>query len=431
MSASPPRPIVSAPADANSSVRIFLIAAGVKRWIGPDNDSTRAVMEAYAAGRETIWSKSAEKYLDIFGRAAARKETAPRLGVQTAPRPDLSAVRRMTDDCGIFQHAKYRTPDRAHGYCVDDNARALILVQRLRALGNSGPDLERLESTYAAFVNHAWNEESGRFRNFMSYGREWSEAAGSEDSNGRTFWSLGEAAAGGGGTDLNAWALDLAQRVAPHLRKMTSLRTRAFMILGAGSLRDAAPSTPVFAEILAECADALMEAFNRESRPDWRWFERVLGYDNACLPHALLAAGRRLRDEALVTAGVESLEWLTAAQTSRHGRFQPVGNESFGEHYGTARIYDQQPLEVASTINACSAAYAATGDKRWKSEARRAFNWFFGENEQFAVFADKDGGCFDGLGRTGVNRNQGAESILSLQLAHCELALQDIRATTS
>src|SRR3546814_2802110 len=85
--------------------------------------------------------------------------------------------------------------------------------------------------------------------------------------------------------------------------------------------------------------------------------------------------------------------------------------------------FDQQPLEAQATIDACAVAYAATSDPRWIDEAMRAYHWFLGANDLDAPLASpRDGGCFDGLMPGGVNRNQGAESILALQLASCAIS---------
>ncbi len=381
--------------------------------------------KTYAAGRGTIWANSAESYLAIFAGAA---EAAP--AVEPKPRPDLAAVLRMTDDCGILQHAAYRVPDRTHGYCIDDNARALTLVQKLRAIGRSDPRLDRLELLYAAFVNHAWNEETGRFRNFMGYDRAWREASGSDDSNGRAFVSLAETAAGAADRELRAWALDLAGRTEHQLSGMKSPRACAFLVIGSEKLLDASQAAGR-RTILESGAAMLTAALDREARKDWIWFEPVLGYDNACLPHALLVAGKRLGDREMIAAGLRALRWLAAAQTSPLGCFQPVGNATFGQPYKSPSSYDQQPLEAASTIAACAAANAATGDDFWIEEARRAFGWFFGRNDHLLPLADESGGCFDGLTPEGVNRNQGAESILSLQLSHCEMKLLERSARRS
>ena len=96
----------------------------------------------------------------------------------------------MCDDTGLFQHAIHSVPDRSHGYCVDDNARALLVACALNDPGEQRLS-EALTARFAAFVQHAWNPDTRRFRNFMSFDRRWLEDSGSEDSHGRTLVGAG------------------------------------------------------------------------------------------------------------------------------------------------------------------------------------------------------------------------------------------------
>jgi hypothetical protein len=146
-----------------------------------------------------VWARVAEAHMNVF--AVARRDhriartagtaTARMLGGEGVP-PDLRTdhLLVMCDDTGLFQHAIHDLPDRSHGYCVDDNARALLLSC---ALGTGGevPLPETLTARFAAFLQHAWNPDVGRFRNFMGFDRRWLDDAGSEDSHGRALWALG------------------------------------------------------------------------------------------------------------------------------------------------------------------------------------------------------------------------------------------------
>ncbi len=378
---------------------------------------------AYEAGRATTWPRSARAYLSLFTEAAVDEPRPAR--ILSAPAPSLAAVQHMSDDCGMLQHGVYAIADRAHGYCVDDNARALILIQKLRALGMADEQAARLERAYAAFVQHAWNDGAGRFRNFMSYARTWCEEIGSDDSNGRTFWSLGETVRGAADPALREWALSLAHRTAPRLADLKPMRTRAFLMLGADAVLDREPYDDTMLRLMRDGAEAILGGLHSFRAPGWRWPEQVLAYDNARLPQALLLAGARLNNNAMTEAGLSTLRWLMGVQTTRAGDFRPLRNETFHKPYQAPLAFDQQPLEAAATIDACWAAYDATGDRTWRAEARRAFAWFFGANELGLSLAAPGGGCFDGLTRYGVNRNQGAESILSLQLSHCEMMLRE------
>lgn len=384
----------------------------------------RLQRSAWDKGRETLWSRLAEQYFDVFRevrQASTRRGGEPRsFAPPTLPQPSLGGLRRMTDACGMLQHSIYSIPDRNHGYCVDDNARALLLTHRLRAAGASPLDLDELTDTYAAFVHHAWNGAAGRFRNFMGYDRQWLEDVGSDDSVARAYWAAAVTASEAASPALRRWARELCGEVGKHLDGFTALRTYAFLILGLSSLVRADPTLRHERELLERLAKGLCSALITEG--EWRWFEPFLTYDNARLPEALLRAGQVLDDEALVAAGLTSLDWLCEQQTGPGGVFRAIGTRNFGLLNTTDEPFDQQPLEATATIDACAAAFAANGDARWLSEARRAFDWFVGKNELGVALADPDTGeCYDGLTPSGPNLNRGAESVLSFQLATCAM----------
>lgn len=386
------------------------------------NESVRR--KAYAAGRAMVWSRVAERYFEIFRSAASMNDnvvTLRRERQDGLPTPSLQGLQRITDDCGVLQHSAYGVPDRNHGYCLDDNARALMLTSALAETGHANGSLERLAWTYAAFVHSAWNEERGGFRNFMSYDRRWLEDEGSEDSAGRGFWAVAATAENGLDPQLRRWAADFARRIAPHVAKLRSPRARAFSLLGACALVRIEPGGATHALAL-ELAEGLRSQLDEYSGEGWRWFEEVLAYDNARLPQALIVAGRTLGRRALIDAGVDALAWLCDMQTGKDGAFRPVGTESFGARRKTPQAFDQQPLEAAAMIDACEAAYACRRDRKWLKQAQRAFDWYLGANDLCLAVAEPENGlCFDGLTRDNVNFNQGAESVLSFQLAICAM----------
>ena len=381
-----------------------------------DDDRRRAAIarRAYGRGRTMLWSRVVERALAPL--AAGTRHTRHRGERRTTMLP-LTAVERMSDSTGILQHGIHTTADRRHGYCIDDNARALILAVRR---GRDEPEgkLSALASTYAAFVQHGWNEDRQRFRNFMSFERIWLEPVGSEDSNGRTLWALGITAARSPWSGLREWAQTLFEHSGRTMGELDASRARAFAALGAHAMLERAPEHGLALEILRAAGDHLMRVYVSARRDRWDWFESDLSYDNARLCEGLLKAGQSLGDRAMIEAGLATLEWLVAVQTGPRGSFRPVGSNGFGRPYAMPLAFDQQPLEAAATVDAAAAAFTITGDKRWERVARDAFGWFFGDNDGGIPLADvATGGCFDGLLATGINRNQGAESILALQLA--------------
>jgi glycosyltransferase involved in cell wall biosynthesis len=378
----------------------------------------------WLAARETVWPRFGARMIEAFDSvltqsAQAVGAAAPMLADTAKIQPSLAGLRRMTDGCGMMQHSLFSVPDRRHGYCVDDNARALILMHRL-----PGPvDAERaaLASTYAAFLAHAWNNDEKRFRNFLSFERTWLEAKGSEDSHGRSVWAVATTAVEAADLGQKRWAESLLRRIFETEDGVSSPRAVAFVTLGLSALVEDGFGGNLIRRQLVAKADRLARLLRRNADDGCFWFEPFLAYDNARLPEALIRAGMVLDVPAMVSAGVEALSWLSSRQTGPRGHFQPVATADFGRSLAAKNLFDQQPVDAAATVDACEAAWIATGDQRWLEEAHRAYAWFLGGNTLATPLTTGDGDCFDGLTWAGVNENQGAESVLSLQLATCTL----------
>ncbi|WP_070158070.1 glycosyltransferase family 4 protein [Sphingobium phenoxybenzoativorans] len=376
---------------------------------------------AYAYGRGMIWSELAKRVGRCLAQAISMQPTrlAPRRNYSIME-PDLSAILRMSDGTGMLQHSILSVPDRNHGYCIDDNARALILMTQIASHDDEVHD--RWMTTYASFVEHAWNPQAGRFRNFMAFDRTWCEEAGSEDSSGRAIWALGVTARDATLPKHREWAVHLFDRSIGMIRSLSSPRARAFIMLGAAAMLEARPGDSQCHDILCEFGSELIYLLEQARRPDWAWFEAVLAYDNARLPHALLVAGKQLNNHEFIACGLSTLDWIVAQQTHPDGHFRAIGTESFGRAYSKPLPFDQQPLEAQATIEAAVAAYEVDKATKWIEIAENAYSWFLGKNElDIPLATANDGGCYDGLTPTGVNRNQGAESLLALQLASCAM----------
>jgi hypothetical protein len=293
-----------------------------------------------------------------------------------------------------------------------------------------------LAHRYLSFLQQAFNEENGRFRNFMSYDRRWQEEEGSEDSHGRALWALGQTVLDSPLQGMAAAAMALFERALPRAMELENVRSCAYAILGVDAyLRRFGGATEV-RRALTVLAERLHEAFTLHARPDWPWPEDMLTYANGLLPHALIAAGVRLGREDMQETGLTALEWLVRLQTDPKGHFVPVGNRGWYSRNGTQARFDQQPIEVEHMADAALEAFRATGDQRWLDEARRCFEWFLGRNDLGQPVCDHtSGGCRDGLQAEGLNQNQGAESTLawlhSLLAMHiatgaAEIAVRDI-----
>jgi glycosyltransferase involved in cell wall biosynthesis len=397
------------------------------------DDARRRAMRqrAYSHSRGMTWARIAERYVAVFDEARGRRPLKP-IGRQndsvaifdspTPPQMQLGHFLSMCDDTGLFQHAVYSVPDRSHGYCVDDNARALLLACVLNMPGEQCLP-EVLTGRFAAFVQHAWNPDARRFRNFMSFDRRWLEDIGSEDSHGRALWALGECARSDASAARRRWAAALFAKAAPIVETFQSPRAWAFTLLGleACSTTVAAQDSHTV-DLLHRLAGRLMSILSTVEAADWVWFEDALAYDNARLPQALIVAGTCTGTPTYVAAGLRALRWLMALQTTAAGFFRPIGSESFGDKRQQPQPFDQQPLEAAAAISACLAAWRADADPKWKSDALRAFAWFLGSNDLSSALVDLEtGSCCDGLHPGRTNENRGGESVVSYLLGLAEI----------
>ena len=394
---------------------------------------------AYAASRMMTWECTAERYMSVFETARqghrpkvfARSDMgSPGLRGPAPPDMQIGHFLSMCDDVGLFQHAVHSVPDRAHGYCVDDNARALLLACALNNPGEQ-PLSEVLTARFAAFVQHAWNPDTGQFRNFMGFNRTWLEDRGSEDSHGRTLWALGEAARTDASPARRQWAAALFAQALSIAESFRSPRAWAFMLLGLDAYCAVAPDDLRAREVRHSLADRLMSCLASVETPDWVWFEEGLAYDNARLPQALMLTGMATQTPQYLDAGLRSLRWLMTQQTTAAGQFRPVGTAGFGEQRQRPRAFDQQPVEATATIAACLTAWRADGDAEWKAMATRAFAWFLGSNDLSVALVDPlTGSCRDGLHPDRANENRGGESVVCYLLGLAEMR-QLARITTS
>lgn len=385
-----------------------------------DDRQALAAMQrrAWKRGRQTIWPRFAEATAALV--RAAMPDARARAPLSVVPNP--MGVFAMSDATGMLQHAIGTIPDRRHGYCLDDNVRALMWINVAEGI-ERGERIARA-GQYASFIQHAWNPERCGFRNFMNFDRTWCEDIGSEDSNGRTLWALGQTLETSGDPDLRAWARMWYDTALPHLRDLQSPRTIAFVMLGAAARLRRDPGHGPSRQVLtrgAECLAALHAGYHGEN---WNWFEHRLGYDNPRLPQALIEAGGLLGNDEWLALGLGTARWLAELQTSPAGLFRPVGSNGFGRDHEVLP-FDQQPLEAQAAIECARAAHAATRDSFWIAHAETAWRWFFGANDRGAVLGDlATGRCRDGVSPQGRNENCGAESILALHLSrHSMLAL--------
>lgn len=410
------------------------IVEGVCRFLD-DPARLRQTREAtHQLGREMIWPAVALRYLESFQRARADRKATPRAafaGWTLASRPyDLPPLRldhflRMSDGTGILQHAIFDVPNFHEGYCTDDNARAFILCTLLDELGDQPPaeNLDKLATSYLAFLAAALNHDTGRFRNFMSHGRQWLEDAGSEDSHARALWGLGIGAGRSRKKGHQRLAARLFERGLSVVESFSSPRAWAFTLLGIHEYLQRFPSHPQANAVRDALTGKLVILWQGCATEDWPWFEPIATYDNARLCQALILSGLSTPNSEALEIGLKSLRWLASLQKTQAGHFRPIGSNGFYARGGARADFDQQPVEAQAMVSACLDAFRATQDAVWSREAQRAFEWFLGRNDLgLALYDSSTGGCGDGLHHDRVNENQGAESSLAFHLSLAEMS---------
>ena len=397
-------------------------ASAIRRLIEDDKLRSSVRTKAYEQGRSMIWPRVAERYIELFNQLenAERAQSAdiinfPRLDTTALPEISTIHLAALTDDVGLFQHAKFGVAHRRHGYCLDDNARALLVMAELAMHRKWTPEEERLSQIYASFVDDAFCHETGQVRNFMRFDRRWiADPSLAGDSLGRAVWALGNVGILGNQQGLSNWAAAQLLEILPLLPDCGAPRAWAYGLLGISAFLKRFPGHRYCDAVRSELAQRLLKLQRDISGPGWFWFEDRLGYDNARLCEALIVCGQDTEDVAMLETGIETLRWLMEVQCAPAGHFRPVGTQSFGIDRSLPRPFDQQPLEVWSAVNACLAAATVSETAFWWQEAQRAFAWFLGGNDLKLPVVDPDrGASFDGLHPDRRNANQGAESTLA------------------
>ncbi|HKN76298.1 MAG TPA: glycosyltransferase family 4 protein [Candidatus Acidoferrum sp.] len=400
-----------------------------------DNDTAMHAMRkrAYLYARDMVWSRVAQKYMKSFERIYNERLRNPRAtfsarntekNLDRLPAIKLDHLYRMTDHTGMVEHAVFVVPNYPEGYSTDDNARALIVTTLLEEIGVHAPaNSADLASRYLAFLWHAFEPSTKRFRNSLTYECLWHEIEHSEDSHGRALWGLGTVLGRSKNAGLRGAAGRMFELAVPAAVEFKSPRACAFALLGVQEYLDSFPGDRAALGASDALANRLLSSYRAHRTDDWKWFENGLAYSNARLPQALLRAGVRAGNEEMVSAGLEALDWLVTLQRCEvKGHFVPIGSQGFYSKTTEKARFDQQPVEACAAVSACLQAYRATGKGRWRKEAWSAFNWFLGDNDlQIALYDPATGGCRDGLHPDRANENQGAESTLSFLMALLEM----------
>ncbi len=405
------------------------IAEEITNLVDQDMDRNQIRKNAYSFTREAVWSEVSKRYLDVFCEVKLKRSLHPRprhlysdniKSITNFELPEIKFdhLKIMTDDTGILQHATYTIPNRNHGYCTDDNARALVVTAM--ACKYSSPNsvwLDSLSNLYLSFILDAYNEDNGRFRNFMTYSRQWMEEMGSEDSHGRALWGLGKIIVFTHYTGQKDVATLLFKRALNAVEEFASPRAMAFALVGIHAYLEKFSGDSEVRRMRKILAEKLFKLFKNNTTQKWPWLEKKVSYANGKLVHALLLSGQWMQRNDMIEMGLNSLRWLLDIQTEK-GHFSPIGSHGWYEQDRPKARFDQQPLEANAMIEACVEAFNLTRNRVWLDSAVVCFNWFLGHNDlNLSLYDPKTGGCRDGLTADGINQNEGAESSLAWLLS--------------
>jgi glycosyltransferase involved in cell wall biosynthesis len=386
----------------------------------PD-DLSRLKEKAYRYGRKITWPKIGEMYTALSEHVVkedrlvvSRFETE--LDTLILPPFSLAHINRLTDDTGIIQHAKFGIPNLKEGYCLDDNARALLMV--LMAYRQT-KDVRALElmPVYLSYIHYMQND-NGMFRNFLSFSRQFLDEVGSEDSFGRTIWALGYLLDRAPNDAYYQTGKMVFFNAAPNFEGLQSIRSIANTMIGISYYLKRNPSDDSMTERLRMLALKLTKQYEAHQSANWQWFESLLAYDNGILPLALLHSAGILNDDKIRGIAFESMDFLTR-HTMKENYLSIIGNEKWYERNGERSVFAQQPIDAMAMVLMYYQAFKLSKDKGFLNKLYTSFLWFLGENDlRMSLYDFETKGCFDGFESYGVNRNQGAESSLAYLISH-------------
>jgi hypothetical protein len=338
--------------------------------------------------------------------------------------PSLKTILALTNNIGIVQHTRYKTPDLRHGYCLDDNGRALVFTTRYLNYTNKNREMIlKLSNTYLSYIN-VCQKPNGWMHNFISFDNHFLENTGSEDSFGRAIWGLGECAANSKDESQRQLATDILLNSLNNITKLESPRAVAYSLLGLNAYYSSCKQAHII-KYIEFGHNLLLHKFNHNSTNKWPWFENILAYSNALLPLALFMSAKNLDIPSSEKVALKSFDWLlTQTEVMQDGKSipSPIGNRGWYRKNGLKATLDQQPIDVALTVMAAGHFFRATKNKIYQDAANLWFTWFLGNNIENVKVANLDDGySYDGLQSKSTNQNHGAESVIAFLLAQLEI----------
>ncbi|EHQ28470.1 glycosyltransferase family 4 protein [Mucilaginibacter paludis] len=394
----------------------------VNDLLGDKEALTTLKRNAYNYGLHLRWPKTGAEYIKVAQEALAKHDFREKVMQSTIvdpeimPRFSLDHVLRLTDDTGIVQHAKFGIPNLKEGYCLDDNARALIMAL-MAYQRNKSPEALKLLPIYLSYI-HYMQTEDGNFRNFLSFSRQYLDEVGSEDSFGRTIWSLGYLINCATNNSYREFAVEIFHKAVQQFKNLHHLRGLANTIIGIALYLKVFPTDEGMLNEMNRLTDPLMQSYHKHRDEQWHWFEEKMTYDNAILPLALMHACEITNDQEVKKVALESMVFLDQLTLS-NGYLTPVGNEGWYHKGGEFPLYDQQAIETMAMVLMNFQAYQIWHKPEYIEKMFSCYMWFLGENTLRAPLYDHETkGCCDGILPTGINRNQGAESTLAYLISH-------------
>ncbi|MFH1539429.1 MAG: glycosyl transferase, partial [bacterium] len=389
------------------------------RLLGDTDLLNRTKKAAYDFSRKMVWSEVANEYMALFEKALHVDKHLVEIGASERPSlkpPDLRLdhLVRLTDDTGILEHAKHVVPDRDHGYCLDDNTRALIVTSWAYHITHEVSTRE-LAAKYLGFVKHAQRED-GLFHSRLSYQREFMDDVSPDNSIGRAIWALGHVVWRPTLRGHRAVANECFDKTFTHIPKL-NLRGSAFAAMGLSAYLKHFQNHELARRTLRETCARIVDHYDNCADGEWNWFEEILVYDNAIMPCALFHGYRETKEESFLSTALSSLAFLEKVCFSS-GNLRIVGNDGWYPKGGKMAAFDQQPVDAADFVLAYREAYHCTGENKFLSRMKRSFNWFLGRNDLGMPLYDfETAGCADGLTSSNISFNQGAESTVSFLMA--------------
>ncbi len=377
--------------------------------------------KAYEYGRKITWPKIGNKYNNMLtyiqrnNGQFVKKKLIP-YDLITIPEFSMNHVLRLTDNTGIIQHASYGIPNLKEGYCLDDNARALLMCLKVYKIKKIQTALD-LCPVYLSFIHYLQNQD-GTFKNFLGFDHRIHDNQISEDAFGRTIWALGYLLHNPPNDAFFQTGKSLFFKAIPAINKLNSIRGIANTIIGICYYLKSNAFDDLMMQHLKDLCYKLVEAFDKHSDENWNWFENELTYDNAILPYALLQAIEILNDSKIRLVAFSAMNFLIKI-TFKEEHLSIIGNDGWFRKGEIKAQFAQQPVDVCAMVLMFHQAYILTRDKKYLNNLYDSFLWFLGKNDlRITMYDYETNGCCDGLESYGINRNQGAESTLAYLISH-------------